>query len=447
MAVGDYDLVVLGSGVRARAIALQAAKLRGRVALVTLGYAWDRDQAEQVIDQVRLNPVSLFHILGSWQAEYLEDLEFLQACGVDVILGKGEFCDRHTFLVTPIADRSDELFDELKVSSRKLRSRRFVIVQDQTQPLRKIIGLQEVAYLTYDSLFELLRRSNLESLSSDLPHLTIFSGDVLSCAIAQLLHRLGVKVQIIAESRILPDFDLDITRIFQTHLEVEQVEILTGIVTAVSDQKIWLTAASGTQTLARSLSLDQNITNQILVPTFHHDFDLKLNLAEVKVNDGEISINSKLQTTNPHIYLCRNWQDINIILKNCLFLAIATAQFLPKASIGLTNPPIASIGLSEIDGRLRYGKDLYVLQSFEQTNDLQFYKILYRGNGEIVGAHLIGDRAQELLGSVAIMMQKKIKVTDLQLGFDSGAIAEICQEISSQIRAKNWKSFWFKLFS
>jgi pyruvate/2-oxoglutarate dehydrogenase complex dihydrolipoamide dehydrogenase (E3) component len=442
MAIGDYDLVVIGYGSRAMAIALKASRLKARVALVpavNLVNYWDRSKVEQIIRQVRLAPHALLSVLESLQP--LEDLEFLQSSGVDVVIGEGEFSDRQTFLVNQTNSQNSPKSNLNFISGRKLRSRRFVIVKDQPHPVWKIVGLNEIEYLTYDSLFDLLRKLRGKSGLGSLSSLTIVGGNSLNCAIAQLLNRLGVKVQILAESRILPEFELDIARILQAHLEIQGIEILTGsIVTAVSDQKIWVNAASGIRTLA--------LNGHILIPTFSYAKDLNFPRAEIKVNDDEILINSKLQTTNPQIYLCRNLQDIDIILKNSLFLPIATSKSLLPSHISLTTPEIASIGLTEIEARLRYGKDLYILQT--PIYDLKFYKVLYRGNGEIVGAHFIGDRSEELLTAIAIMMHQKLKVFAVK-GIEGGAINAICQEISTNILiknlAKNWKSLWFKLFS
>jgi len=166
----------------------------------------------------------------------------------------------------------------------------------------------------------------------------------------------------------------------------------------------------------------------------------------IRVRDREIIVNSKLQTTNPYIYLCSYSQDIDVILKNSLFLPIASTKLLAPSHICLTSPVVASIGLSEIDARLLFGQDLYVVQSYAQSDDLGFYKVLYRGNGEIVGAHFVGDRAQELLASMAIIMNQKLKIFDLK-GLESGVIYELCQEISTNILTKNWQSLWFKLFN
>jgi pyruvate/2-oxoglutarate dehydrogenase complex dihydrolipoamide dehydrogenase (E3) component len=434
MTIGDYNLVVIGHGARAKAIALKAARLKARVAFVTSANLWDRSRIEQIISQVNSVPESLFQALKSWQPlENLgEDLEFLQSFGVDVILGNGEFSDRQTFTIdSSIGDLSSP--ENLK-RSRKIKSRRFVIVRDITRPVRRIMGLNEVDYLTYDSLFNLL-----ETSTESLANLTMVGGNALNCAIAQLLNNLGVKVQILTENRLLPEFDLDGGRILQAHLELQGIKILTGcIVTAVSDRNIWVNMRSGTETMA--------VDGKILISAFSNAPDLNFSKAGVRVRDGEIIVNSKLQTSNPRIYLYSQAQDIDIILKNSLFLPIASTKLLAPTDICLTSPVVASIGLSEIDARLLFGQDLYVVQSYAQSDDLGFYKVLYRGNGEIVGSHFVGDRAQELLTSMAIIMNQKLKVFDLK-GLASGVIYELCQEISTNILVKNQRSLWFKLFN
>jgi pyruvate/2-oxoglutarate dehydrogenase complex dihydrolipoamide dehydrogenase (E3) component len=435
MAIGDYDLVVIGDGARAKAIALKASKLKARVAFVTTGNIWDRDRIEQIISQVNSAPESLVQILNSLQSlESLgEDLEFLQSSGIDVILGNGQFSDRHTFVIN--SNSSENPSENLKCG-RKLKSRRFVIVRDLIPPVRKIMGLNEVDYLTYDSLFNLLETS-IESLTSLTASITILGGNALNCAIAQLLNNLGIKVQILAENRILPEFDIDSARILQTQLELQGIKIWTGyIVTAVSDRKIWVNMRSGTETMA--------VDGKILISAFSNAPDLNFSKAGIRIKDGEIIVNSKLQTANPHIYLYSQAQDIDVILKNSLFLPIASTKSLIPTHICLTAPVVASIGLSEIDARLHFGQDLYVVQSYTQRDDLEFHKVLYRGNGEIVGAHFVGNHAQELMASMAIIMNQKLNISDIK---GVGVVSELCQEIASNILIKRQRSLWFKLFN
>jgi len=441
MAIGDYDLVVIGHGARAKAIALKASRLKARVAFVTsevFGDLWDCDRVEQIISLVDSTPDSLFSALGSLQ----EDMELLQSSGVDVIIGSGQFSDRQTFTVdlsTINSSNSKNLSKNLKGQSRKLKSRRFVIVRDVIPPVRRIMGLNEVDYFTYDALFNLLKNlaeaSSLNFLADSISSLILVCGNALNCAIAQLLNYLGVKVQILAESRILPEFDLDSARIIQTHLELQGIKIWTScIVTAVSEQKIWLSGR--TETIANE--------GKILISAFSNAHDLNFAQGGIRVKDGEIIVNSKLQTTNSHIYLCRCSSDIDVILKNSLFLPIAAPKLLTSAHICLTSPVVASIGLSEIDARLGFGQDLSVVQGYTYA-DLQFYKVLYRGDGEILGAHFVGNHAQDLLAAIAIIMNQKLKVFDLK-GLESGVIYELCQEISTNILIRKQRSLWFKLF-
>jgi pyruvate/2-oxoglutarate dehydrogenase complex dihydrolipoamide dehydrogenase (E3) component len=461
--MASYDLVIVGYGAEARAIARKAARLGARVAIVTGLVGFDmslngcrRSQVENLVSL--LSPVnrgggefkdldfSLNSLLDS--LEPWEELEFLQTCGVDVIRGVGKFSDRHTFTIShPVSDPVED--SQINTLKNVCKARNFVIVRDgmvsdSAPPNRQILGLNDTQHFTYSFIFDLLKTPNLTSV-------TLIGSDALGCAIAQLLHHLGIKVQILVQNRLLPEFDIDIARIVQTTLELQGIEILTGyLVTAVSDGKIWVNTGAEPQTLTRTLAIAQHILIPSLISGFAENFDLNFDLnfldAGIKVKDGEILLNSKLQTTNPHIYVCSQFQDIDVILKNCLFWAIATTKSYPTIHKTLTIPNAASIGFTEIAARLRYGKDLNVIQSHEAN--LGFYKILWHSrehSPEIVGAHFVGDRSHELITAIALLMGRKLKSADLR-GIE-GIVRELCQEILDVNLVKNWKSLWYKLFN
>jgi pyruvate/2-oxoglutarate dehydrogenase complex dihydrolipoamide dehydrogenase (E3) component len=476
--MASYDLVIVGYGAEVRAIARKAARVGARVAIVTGLVGFDmrlngcrRSQVENLVSllssvnrgggEFKDLDFSLDSFLDSILdfLEPWEELEFLQTCGVDVIRGVGKFSDRHTFTIShPVSDPVED--SQINTPKNSLgntsettlknvcKARNFVIVRDgmvsdSAPPNRQILGLNDTQHFTYSFIFDLLKTPNLTSV-------TLIGSDALGCAIAQLLHHLGIKVQILAQNRLLPELDIDIARIVQTTLELQGIEILTGyLVTAVSDGKIWVNTGAETKTLTRTYAIAQHILIPSLISGFGENFDLNFDLnfldAGIKVKDGEILLNSKLQTTNPHIYVCSQFQDIDVILKNCLFWAIATTKSYPTTHKTLTVPRAASVGLTEITARLRYGKDLNVIQSHEPN--LGFYKILWHNQGhsqEIVGAHFVGDRDFEHLTAIAILMGKKLKPDDLR-GVQ-GIVGELCQEILDVNLVKNWKSFWYKLF-
>ncbi len=424
----DYDLVVIGNGANAREIASRASSLKARVALVTETEVWDRVRIEQIILKLRhfssqenfqkQNPSEII-VRAVNSLPIQEEQQLLQVWGVDLILGKGEFSDRYTF----------------KINNRLLTSRRFVIV-DQTLQNHHQTGITSFLQSVYDG--------------SEIPEsLIIIGGDDLSCAIAQILNHLNIKITLVTQtSHILPNVDVEIARIFQAKLESEGIQIYTSSqIERVHDQIFVNFAPHGTkisQVLTESQIL---ISHDQRTPSF---LDLNLAKAGVKLSENRIKINAKLQSTNPRIYVSSSNGDINTILANALFFPRTQTKFATTC-VCYTQPAVAYIGLTEIAARLKYGKDLYVLQ-VNQDDQIGMCKLLCRGNGEIIGAHIIGANAPELIETIAIAMNANLKIPQLA-EYSDQLISQIAKQLDliklgrdRQLRRQSWFE-WLRLFN
>jgi len=432
----DYDLVVIGDGANARELAGRASGLKARVALVTEAQVWDRDRITQIISQIQdlssdnatVNPLNLIaQVINSQPIE--EDLELLQVWGVDVILGRGEFSDRHTFKV------------QNKVNNRVLTSRRFVIVAP--------IGVSQVheytetgTEITFESyLREVCDRGSVPS------SLIVMGGEAISCAIAQILNYLHIKITLVtAASHILAEVDVEVARILQAKLESEGIVIFTSSEVQREQNQISVNSTVAGEKFSQVLDI-----NQILIPDRPEPLaPLHLSKAGVKLSQNQqIRVNSKLQSSNPRIYICRDRRDLDPILANALFLARTSPKLIPT-QICYTRPPVAHIGLTEIAARLQYGKDLYVLShNFE---DGGICKLLCRSNGTLIGAHIIGSKAPELIETVAIAINAGLKIPQLAQ-YSDRLIAHMAQQFDfvklgrdRQLRLQSWFE-WLRLFN
>lgn len=411
----DYDLVIIGDTHHALTLASKATKLKARVAWVMQPENYILTQTPRiaakllnlgkVVPRESLNFANLIGQIIEQEINPYEQIENLQAMGVDVVVGTGEF-DRRTFIT----------------NKRQLTSRNFVIANDPPSPTRKIIGLAEIDYLTCDRLLQLPQLP---------PSLVIIGNDALSCLVAQALHHLGVAITMLVDStHILPNADVEVVRILQAQMEIEGIEIYTASrVTAIQKE------ASGKLKIWTGVQIFE--CEQILIPTSH----------------------SPLPTPHsPHlrIHSCQTTTDIPIILQNTLFLPIAKASNQPSPQAITTNPEAAMIGMTEITARLQYGKDLYVLrQSFSELGlGIGLCKMLVRGNGKIVGAHIVGKGAKELIATIAIAMHSHLKIpqiaqhADLFADQQSGMIAQVALQLAEQqfrrdSRKQSWLEQWF----
>src|SRR5699024_10884877 len=93
-----------------------------------------------------------------------------------------------------------------------------------------------------------------------------------------------------------------------------------------------------------------------------------------------------------------------------------TAEYPPQPSAVFTLPPIASIGLSEKEAKEKYKniqikkEDVTKWYSAKHLNDgIYAYKtILNKTDGKILGAHLIGTGAPEIINLFSLAMANGI---------------------------------------
>jgi pyruvate/2-oxoglutarate dehydrogenase complex dihydrolipoamide dehydrogenase (E3) component len=121
------------------------------------------------------------------------------------------------------------------------------------------------------------------------------------------------------------------------------------------------------------------------------------------------------------------------------------------------------VGLTEVQARGRYGKDVFVVRQYFKSLDKAqilgettgFCKIVGRQNGEILGASIVGAEAGELIGAIAFSMRQKLKINALSdLPHISPTLSEIIhktaiewqrQRFRRNKRLCNFLENWFNL--
>lgn len=475
----DYDLIIIGGSPAGTYAAIAAAKLKARVALVETepsqsdwqGYSAIAQQTftqlGRVAQQVKNAPQ-----FGIYQAhrdsppqqsslfvQWTEARQWAQAVvsncseqrspailgslGIDVILGRGEFC-RRPYL-------------GFVVNNRRLRSRAYLIATGFRLTIPEIEGLQRVGYLTPTDLWQDgLNVGNFNESDTlhpspqtqantpgrQLPkNWVVIGGNPMSIELAQTLIRLECEVTLVVSTpQILPTEDSEVSRLIQAQLEAEGIRILTqSPVTHVRriDEKKWVQA--GNQAIE---------ADEILLTTQQPKLEsLNLEGVGVQFQKQGLVLNEKLQTTNPRIYACGGssgaWSshvsqyESRLILRNALFLPLFKVDYQRIPRVIFSDPQVARVGLTEAQAIHRYGKAVFVVrQYFKSLDQAQilgettgFCKLLVRRNGEILGASLVGPGASELIGAIALLVQQKLKVNAIaQLPHASPTLSEIIQK-------------------
>lgn len=444
----DYDLVVIGDSPEGIFAAVAAASLKARVALVqqfpqgfwhdpqgiynqTFSHIAHLSQQLETATQIGIyQPIPDLKIqltqVKTWAqgvsaiVEEQRSAAILSALGIDVIKDAGEFCRLP--------------YQAFVVGKRKLRSRRYLLATGSQGAISNLEPLEGLDYLTPKDFW---KRDKLASLPNNL----VIIGDSADAVIfAQNLRQADKNMTLIVENeQILPTEELEVARLIQAQLEAMGVKIfLRSQVTQVRriEGKKWIQAGD------RAIETDEILVVGSPKPNIE---GLNLEGVGVRVEEKGIRLNRKLQTANPHIYACGSVAggynlthiaryEASIAIKNALFLPIFEVDYQTIPYLVFTNPPIARVGMTETQARMRYGKEVWTLkQNFKAIAQAQilgettgFCKLIVRSNGEILGAHLVGDRVGEFIGAIALAMKNKIKLGSLvKTPFPSLTLSEI----------------------
>ncbi len=421
----DYNLVIIGNTLEAYYAALEAVKLKARVALV-LGNKTNINQPEidrfiihhftyleqhhQNLTQWEIkNKLELkldIHQILQWRDEVKRDiqindyLEKLAALGVDIIYESGEFCRLPKF--------------GFVLKNRTLRSHRYLLAMGYLSTIPNIKGLSEAGYLTYETL-------QIDKLPN---HLVILSKTYLGIELAQQLNYLGKDVTLIVEnSSILPEEDRDVVQLIEAKLEAQGIKLLINCTVSQIREiegKKWLQAGD------EAIETDEIILITDSTPNLK---GLNLEGVKVQIELNKINTNSKLQTTNPNIYAFSsiiggyNLSNIaqyqaSVAVKNAFFYPIFKINYYHHPFRIFTNPILSRVGLTETQARQNYGDNLIILKenyktlvkakALEETTG--FCKIITRQNGTILGCHIIGNNSDEIINLVALAMKNRIKI-------------------------------------
>lgn len=483
----EYDFIVIGSSTAGIYAAVAAAHLNARVALVEtepLQTNWLSSSAiysqafthvgriaQQVRDAAQLGihlatdeassqqQVSAIHVDEAMQwAQAVISLRsqqyssaVLSALGVDVVTGRGEFCRRpHLGFI---------------VNNRCLRGRAYLIATGSVPIVPEIEGLQALSYRTPEEIWHLTREviesgnAREQESGRTSPHQlqgswVVIGGSPTGAALAQTLVRLNCEVTLVVEeSHILPKEDPEAARLVQAQLEAEGVRVLTAspvIQVQQIEGKKWVQAGN------RAIE-----TDEILIATGEQPHIAALNLegVGVKFTRYGLELNEKLQTTNPRIYACGGsvggypcshvaQYEASIALKNALFAPLFKVNYLGIPWVILTDPQVAQVGLTEVQARQRYGKDVFVVRQYFKTVDKAqilgettgFCKIVALQNGQLLGASIVGPEASELIGLLALAIRQKLKVKALaELPHASPTLSEIIQKTALEWQGQRLK--------
>lgn len=443
---GAYQLVVIGAGTAGLVTAAGAAGLGARVALIerdlmggdclnvgcvpskaiirsarvaeTVRRAQEFGISATVTsspDEVFANVMRRMRRLRASISPHDSAARF-QELGVDVYLGQAEF-DSAEAVVIAGADGQRQ----------RLTFRRAVIATGARAAAPNIPGLESVAYLTNESIFNL----------TELPRrLAIIGSGPIGSEMAQTFARLGSEVTLFERSeRILPREDAEAATIIQQQMERDGVTLSLGS----SEMRIEKGAADEIRICVQRQGMPFETTaDQLLVAVGRkpNTDGLGLNRAGVRFREQGVDVNDYLQTTNPRIFaagdICSTLKfthaadfQARLVIQNALF---AVGPFGRKKASDLripwaiyTTPELAHVGMNQETARSAgVDFDTYTIRMNQvdrarlDGQDEGFVKVIVKqGTDKILGATIVAEHAGDLISQVTLAMNNGLGLAKL----------------------------------
>jgi pyruvate/2-oxoglutarate dehydrogenase complex dihydrolipoamide dehydrogenase (E3) component len=299
-----------------------------------------------------------------------------------------------------------------------LRFKKAIIATGARPRASDIPGLDQIGYLTSDSVFDL----------TELPgRLGVIGGGPLGCELAQAFCRLGSRVTILQnDPKFLPEVERDAAELLSMSMSRDGVEtrLNTSVVGARMEG-----GAKCLDTVNDDVKCCIAVDEVILtIGRVRNVENLGLDAANIGFDPVRgLDVDDFLRTTNPHIYAAGDvcdWHHFTNIADTSARIAVqnafgATIRRPDQAQIPWCTfcvPEIAHIGLDVREAVRRsipIKSFTIMMQDVDRAitdgQDDGFVKIHVRdGTDQILGATVVATRASELINEISVIMSAGI---------------------------------------
>lgn len=385
----DYNLVILGGTDAARWAAMTAARFHARVALVGHQVGW--------------------HGPADTPAA-------LTSMGVDVVEAEGRLIDNPKL--------------QVEVQDRVLRAHHYLLALAPSP----IPG----------SFYLDINTADAQAHGSPQSWLVLGDG-ATALQFSQRLVRQGHDVTLAARTRLLPLEEPDAAILLQAQLEADGVCVLTH--TPIPADPAFDQVLLGGRSFPTSHIVWAEDSFSIPSPLIQ-------NLGLAHTPHG-LWVDATLRTSHPRIYACGavlggyNLPHIaryeaSLAVKNALFFPAHTVDYHPFPWAILTEPALARVGLTAAQAHQQY-RQIKVLRQPYPTADstsgqIGLCQLIARENDVLVGAHLVGAAAAEIIHLLAHAVQQQLTVREISDGFFiNETVSDITRQTAQEsVRQRAW---------
>jgi dihydrolipoamide dehydrogenase len=439
-----YDLVVIGSGPGGYVCAIRAAQLGMKVAVVekdkVLGGVCTNVGC--IPSKALLESSELYHL-----AQHDFDAHGITASKVEFSLDK--MMARKAKIVKSSNDGIAFLFKKNKVEShfglgrvvkagevevsgsegKKTLQTKNIVLATGSVPV-------ELPFLKFDEK-KIVSSTGALALDSVPKHLIVVGGGVIGLELGSVWLRLGAEVTVIEfADRLCPAMDTQSMTFLQKSLTKQGMKFM------------FKTKVTGSTVKGKTVELEyenmaDNSKGQIagdvaLVSTGRKAFSDGLGIDELGVNKdkrGFVLVDAHFQTNVPGIYaigdlipgpmLAHKSEEEGVAVAEILAGQAGHVNYNTVPSVIYTFPEVASVGLTEEqckEQNIEYSAGAFPFMANGRARALCFTEgqvkiIADKHTDRIIGGHIVGPRASELLGEIVVAMEFGGSAEDLARSF------------------------------
>ncbi len=359
-----------------------------------------------------------------------DSIERFTGLGVNVIIGTPKIISKNRIEV------DNEVFETKKI----------VIATGSTAALPPIEGLNDVNYYTNETIFDI----------DYLPkRFIVLGGGPIGLELGQGFQMLGSDVTVIDRGKNL--FGKDEKEVSSI---MEKVFIDDGMKLELDSKIVKVQKNSNNEI---EVIIDQNNVEKIIIGDallvslgrVPNTANLGLENIGVKLNDRNfIEVDSHLRTNIKDVYACGDVKggymfthsagyEAGVVVRNALVANMFKVNYENIVWTTYTVPQVAHVG-AYAENHKSYIMDLSRNDRAQADNDvLGFIKVVLDDDGYVIGATIVGNKADEILSTYALMVTKKIKLSEiLNVIYPYPTIGELTKTIATlqfKENAKEWQ--------
>jgi glutathione reductase (NADPH) len=428
----QYDLAVIGTGTAATVAALRVREAGWRVAVIdfrpfggtcalrgcdpkklliggadVVGHA-HRMRGKGVAGDAHIDWQELMAFKRSFTDPIPENRErFFIGKGIDTYHGRARFTGGNSL------QAGDEMLEA-----------KYILIASGAEPVK--LGIPGEEHLI----------TNEEFLSLDaMPHrIALIGGGYIASEFSHIAAHARARVTILHRGeRMLKQFDPDLVGWLMESFEARGIDVRTRAPAEAIEKtgNAYITYASAD---GQRISVDADLV--VHAAGRRPAFDtLDLQAAGVAVENGRLKLNEYLQSeTNPAVYAAGDAAqmgppltpvssyDANLVAANLLEGNRHKPEYRGVPSVAFTIPPIAAIGLSEAQARnkgLKFHMNSLKASDWftarQAAEPVYGFKVMVEEQTDhVLGAHLVGPHAEEVINLFALAIRHDLTAADLK---------------------------------